>query len=103
MPEFWTDMLLLLLLVAWRGDLAVSTRKMTEEAAQVGAGPEREGKRKEESEESSKPGQVVPTCQAQIVGSGGKGSGRDVWWYGGLSRRRDRGHLGPCPSSPGNC
>ena len=29
------------LLVARRGDLAVSTRKMTEEVAQVGAGPER--------------------------------------------------------------
>ena len=37
-------------------DLAVSTRKATEEAAQVGAGPEWEGQRKEESEESVKPG-----------------------------------------------
>ena len=53
-------MLLLLLLVARRVDLAVSTRKMTEEAAQVGAGPEREDQRKEESEETSKPGKVVP-------------------------------------------
>ena len=34
-----------------RKDLAVSTRKATEEAAQVGAGPEWEGQRKEESEE----------------------------------------------------
>ena len=49
-------------------DHAVSTRKVTEEAAQVGAGPEWEGQRKEESEESVKPGQVVPTGQAQIVG-----------------------------------
>ena len=62
-----------LLLVARRGDLAVSTRKMTEEAAQVGAGPEWEGQRKEESEESSKPGKVVPTGPAQRVGSGGVG------------------------------
>lgn len=75
----------------------------TEEAAQVGAGPEWEGQRKEENEESVKPGQVVPTGLAQIVGLDGKGSGRGAWWYGGLSRRRDRGHLGPCPSSPGNC
>ena len=49
-----------------RKDLAVSTRKATEEAAQVGAGPEWEGRRKEESEESVKPGQVVPTGLAQI-------------------------------------
>ena len=42
-------MLLLLLLVARRGDLAVSTRKMTVEAAQVGAGPEWEDQRKGES------------------------------------------------------
>ena len=84
-------------------DLAVSTCKATEEAAQVGSGPEWEGQRKEESEESVKPGQVVPTGQGQIVGFGGKGSGRDVWWYDGLFRRRDRGHLGPCPFSPGNC
>ena len=46
-----------MLLFARRGDLAVSTRKMTEEAAQVGADPEREDQRKEES---SKPGKVVP-------------------------------------------
>ena len=76
---------------------------MTEEAAQVGVGPEREDQRKEETEKSSKPGKVVPTGPAQRAGSGGKGSGRGVWWYGGLSRRRDKGHLGPCPSSPGNC
>ena len=42
---------MLLLLVARRGDLAVSTRKMTEEAAQVGASPEWEGQRKKDSEE----------------------------------------------------
>ena len=74
---------MLLLLVARCGDLAVSTRKMTED---VGACQEWEGQRKEESEESLKPGQVVPTDQAQIVGSGGKGSGRGVWWYGGYHR-----------------
>ena len=94
---------MLLLLVVRRGDLAVSTRKTTEEADHVGAAPEWEGQRKEASAESSKPGQVVPTGQAQIIGLDGKGSGRGAWWYGGLSRRRDRGHLGPCPSSPGNC
>ena len=92
-----------LLLFAQRGDLAFSTRKVTEKAAQVGAGPESEGQRKEESEESSKPGQVVPTGPAQRVGSSGKGSGRGVWWCEGLSRRRDKGLLGSCPSSPGNC
>ena len=92
-----------LLMVARRGDLDVSTRKTTEEVAQVGAGPKWEGQRKEESEESSKPGQVVPTGPAQIVGSGGKDSGSGVWWCEGLSCRRDRGHLGPYPSSPGNC
>ena len=37
-----------LLLVVRRGNLAVSTRKITEEAAQVGAGPEWEGQRKED-------------------------------------------------------
>ena len=37
-----------LLLVARRGDLVVSTRKTTEEAAQVGADSEWEGQRKEE-------------------------------------------------------
>ena len=42
-------------------DLAVCTRKATEEAAQVGARPEWEGQRKEESEECSIPGDVVPT------------------------------------------
>jgi len=72
---------------------------MTEKAAQVGAGPEWEDQRKEES---VKPGQVVPTGLVHRVGLGGKGSGRGAWWYGGLSRKRDRGHLGPCPSSPGN-
>ena len=66
------------------------------------AGPEWEGHRKEECEESVKPGQVVPTGLAQIVGLDGKVSGRGAWWYRGLSRRRDRGHFGPCPSSPGN-
>ena len=93
----------MLLLVARRGDLADGFRKTTEEAAQVGASPEWEGRRKEESEESVKPGQVVPTGLAQIVALDGKGSGRGAWWYGGLSRRRDRGHLGPCPSSPEIC
>ena len=44
-----------------RRDLAVSTRKATEEAAQVGAGPEWEGQRKEESEESSKGRPTFPT------------------------------------------
>ena len=39
--------------------LAVSTRKTTEEAAQVGAGPEWEGQRKEESVESSKPDKIL--------------------------------------------
>ena len=33
----------------------------------MGAGPEWEGQRKEKSEESVKPGQVVPTGLAQIV------------------------------------
>ena len=75
---------MLLLLVTRRGDLAVSTRKMTEEAVQVGTGPEWGGQRKEES---VKPGQVVPTGLLQRVGSGGKGSGSSVWWCGGLSRR----------------
>ena len=64
----------------------------------MGAGPEWENQRKGESEESSKPGKVVPTGLAQITGSGGKCSGRGVQWYGGLSRRRDKGHLGLCPS-----
>ena len=49
---------MLFLLVARLRDIAVSTRKITEEAAQVGAGPEWEGQRKEESAESSKPGKV---------------------------------------------
>ena len=71
------------MLVAWRRDLAVSTQKTTEEATLVGAGPEWEGQRKEESEESSKPGQVVPTGLAQIVGLDGKGNGKGAWWYGG--------------------
>ena len=53
-------------------DLAVSTRKATGEVAQVRAGPEWEGQRKEESVESSKPGKVVPTGLAQRVRSGGK-------------------------------
>ena len=92
---------MLFLLVARCGDFAVSTRKMTEKAAQVGAGPEWEGQRKEESEESSKPGKVVPIGLAERVGSGGKNS--VVRWHGGLFRRRDKGHLGPYPSSPGNC
>ena len=92
-----------LLLVVRRGNFAVSTRKMTEEAAQVGAGPDWEDQRKEESTESLKPGKVVPTGPAQRVGSGGKDSGRGVWWCEGFSRRKDRGHLEPCPSSPGNC
>ena len=52
---------MLLLLVAWHGDLAVSTRKTTEKAAQVEAGPQWADRRKEESDESSKPGKVVPT------------------------------------------
>ena len=71
-------------------DLAVSTRMATEEAAQVGDSPEWEGQRKEESEESVKPGQVVPIGLAQIVRLDGKGSGKGAWWYGGLSRRRDK-------------
>ena len=62
-----------------RKDLAVPTRKATEEAAQVGAGPEWEGQRKEESEESVQPGQVVPTGLAQIAGLDGKGSGKGAW------------------------
>ena len=61
------------LLVARRGDPAVSTRKMTEEAAEVGAGSGWEGQREVES---SKPGNFVPTGPAQRAGSGGKGSGR---------------------------
>ena len=76
---------------------------MMKEVAQVGASPELEDQRKEESAESLKPDKVVPTDPAQRVGSGRKGSVRGVWWREGLSRRRDRGHLGPCPSSPGNC
>ena len=39
---------------ARRRDLVVSTRKMTEEAAQVGASQEWEDQRKEESAESSR-------------------------------------------------
>ena len=54
--------------------------KMTEEAAQVGTGPEWEGQRNKESEESSKPGKVVLTSPAQRVGSGGEDSGIGVWW-----------------------
>ena len=65
---------MMLLLVARRGNLAVSTRKATEEAAQVGAGPEWEGQRKEESGESLKPGKVIPIGLVQIVGLDGKGS-----------------------------
>ena len=56
---------LILLLVARCGDLAVSTWKTTEEAALVGAGPEWEGRRKEESEESWKLGKGFPTNPAQ--------------------------------------
>ena len=59
-------------------------------------GPVQSGKVKERK--SVKPGQVVPIGFAQIVGLDGKGSGKGDWWYGGLSRRRDRDHLGPCPS-----
>ena len=66
----------MLLLVARCGDLAVSSRKMTEKAAQVGAGPEWEDQRKEER---VKPGQVVPTGLVHRVGLGGKGSGRGAW------------------------
>ena len=69
-----------MLLFARRGHLACSTRKMTEEAAQVGGGPEWEGQRKEESEESSKPGKVVPTGPAQRVGSGGKDKHLQMDW-----------------------
>ena len=62
----------LLLLVVRRGDLAVSTRKMTEEAAQVGAGLEWEGQRKEDSGGSSKPSKVVPTGPVQKFGRVGR-------------------------------
>ena len=41
----------------------------------MGAGPEWEGQRKEENEESLKPGKVVPTGLARIVGLDGKGIG----------------------------
>ena len=41
----------------------------------MGAGPEWEDQRKEESAKSSKLGQVVRTCPAQRVGSDGKISG----------------------------
>jgi len=54
-----------MLLVARRGDLAVS-------------GPEWERHRKEESAENSKPGKVVSTSPAQRVGLGGKDTGRGV-------------------------
>ena len=77
---------MLLVARARRGDLAVSTQKMMEEAAQVRAGSEWEDQRKEESEESSKPGKVIPTGPAQRVGSGGKDSGRGVWWCEGPGR-----------------
>jgi len=46
--------------------------------AQVGAGPEKEDQRMEESAESLK---------VQRAGSGGKDSGRGVWWCEELSRR----------------
>ena len=69
----------------------------------MGTSPDWEEQRKEESVESLKLGKVVPTGHAQRIGSGGKYSGRGVWWCEGLSCRRDRGQLGPCPSSPGNC
>ena len=62
-----------LLLVARRGDLAVSTRNMTEEAAVVGTGPDWQDQRKEKNRESLKTGKVVPTGPAQRVGSGGVG------------------------------
>ena len=73
------DFMLLMLLVARRGDLAVSTRKITEDAAQVGAGPERE-------DQILKLGKVIPIGLAQRAGSGGKGSGRGVWWCGGIGK-----------------
>ena len=50
---------------------------MTGEAAQVRAGPEWEGQRKEENAESSKPGKVAPTGPAQKVGSGGEDNGAE--------------------------
>ena len=40
----------------------------------MGAGPEWEGQRKEESGESLKPGKVIPIGLVQIVGLDGKGS-----------------------------
>ena len=46
----------------------MSIWKMKEEAAQVGAGLEREDQRKEERAESSKPGKVLPAGLAQRVG-----------------------------------
>ena len=70
---------MLLLLVAQRGDLAASIRKMTVEAAPVGAGPEREDQRIEESAESLKPDKVIPTGPVQRAGSGGNDSGRGFW------------------------
>ena len=54
----------------------MSIWKMKEEAAQVGAGLEREDQRKEERAESSKPGKFIPSTPAQRVGSGGKDSGK---------------------------
>lgn len=42
--------------------------------AHVGVSPEREDQRMEESEESIKPGKIVPTGPVQRVGSGGKDS-----------------------------
>ena len=74
------------------GDLAVSIQKMAVEAAQVGAGAEREDQRMEESAESLKPGKVVPTGSVLRAGLGGKDSGRGVWWCEELSRRRDRSY-----------
>ena len=47
----------------------------------MGACPEWEGQRKEKSEESSKPGKVIPTGPAQRVGSGGKGSAQYILYY----------------------
>ena len=42
----------------------------------MGAGPEWEGQRKEETEESVKPAQVVPIGLAQIVGLDGNSTNR---------------------------
>ena len=63
---------LLLLSVARRGDLVVSTREMTEEAAQVGAVPEWEDQRKTQHA-------IVENCMVSHV-CYSESAERDIQW-----------------------